>query len=176
MTEEAKHVADAPGAGAEDNSDDAVSGSTDAETQATSAEQAQFEFETSEREISFQLSETVYPDDAVYGACYLFIDRCYVFLTRPAPATIGVRLRTRGAADEEQLVSLAGEFANELLNQVLRHRIGKSTQRIREYYMARAFHAGTRSTLDDLLAELDDEELAEDDLEIAVPWDKADAG
>ena len=140
-----------------------------------SSTQAQFEFETGPREIRFEIDETVYPADAVYGASYLFIDRCYVFLTRPGDQRLGVRLRTRGDASEEQLVELAGEFANELLNQVLRHRIGVSTARIREYYMARAFHSSGQSTLDSRLAELDDEELAEDNLEVAVPWEKADA-
>lgn len=41
--------------------------------------------------------------------------------------------------------------------------------------MARAFHSAGQSTLDSLLAELDDEELAEDKLEVEVPWEKADA-
>lgn len=136
---------------------------------------AQFEFDTGPRQVSFEIDETIYPPDAVFGSAYLFIDRCYVFLTRPGDKRIGVRLRTRGEASEEQLVELAGEFANELLNQVLRHRIGVSTARIREYYMARAFHSSGQSTLDSLLAELDDEELAEDNLEVEVPWEKADA-
>ena len=139
-------------------------------------EKAQFEFETAPRQVSFVLDESVYASDAIYGTAYLFIDRCYVFLTREGDQKLGVRLRTRGEADEEQLVSLAGEFANELLNQALRHRIAASTARIREYYMARAFHASAgENTLDALLAELDDEELAEDDLEVEVPWEKADA-
>lgn len=137
--------------------------------------QAQFEFDTGPRQVSFEIDETVYPPDAVFGAAYLFIDRCFVFLTRPGDQRLGVRLRTRGEASEEQLVELGGEFANELLNQVLRHRIGVSTARIREYYMARAFHSAGQSTLDSLLAELDDEELAEDNLEVSVPWEKADA-
>lgn len=147
---------------------------TDRVTDSTGT-QAQFEFDTGPRQVSFEIDETVYPPDAVFGAAYLFIDRCYVFLTRPGDQRLGVRLRTRGEATEEQLVDLAGEFANELLNQVLRHRIGVSTARIREYYMARAFHSAGQSTLDSLLAELDDEELAEDNLEVAVPWEKADA-
>lgn len=147
---------------------------TDRVTESTGT-QAQFEFDTAPRQVSFEIDETVYPPDAVFGAAYLFIDRCYVFLTRPGDQRLGVRLRTRGEATEDQLVDLAGEFANELLNQVLRHRIGVSTARIREYYMARAFHSAGQSTLDSLLAELDDEELAEDKLEVEVPWEKADA-
>lgn len=139
------------------------------------SEEIDFQFQLSEREISFELDEQVYALDAVYGTAYLFIDRCYVFLSRPADQRVSVRLRTKGTASEAELEALAGEFANELLNQVLRTRLGDSTARIREYYMARAFFSTeTDSTINQLLAELDAEELEEDALEIAVPWKKAD--
>jgi His-Xaa-Ser system protein HxsD len=125
-----------------------------------------------EREVTFDLDEEVYSLDATYGAAYLFVDRCYVFLSRPAEQTVRVRLRTQEAAEEEALEALAGSFANELLNQVLRIRIGRSTARVREQVMARAFApSGTDSTIAQLLAELDAEELDEEPLEIAVPWE-----
>ena len=65
------------------------------------------------------------------------------------------------------------DFANELLNQVVRQRVGEATAQIREYYMAKAFFADSNQTsIDALLAELDAEELEEDPLEIAVPWEE----
>ncbi len=136
---------------------------------------AELSFDLGERHVSFVLDEALYPRDAVYGAAYVFIDRCYVWLTRPGDDRIGVRLRTKATADEETLEGLAGEFANELLNQVLRQRIGDSTRTIREYYMARAFYTDeATSTIDQLLAELDAEEIDEDPLEIPVPWEADD--
>lgn len=130
------------------------------------------EFEMGPREVSFDLSEELYPLDAVYGASYVYVDRCYVWLTRPAARTVRVRLRTREDTSAEALHALAGEFGNELLNQVLRDRISRSTSSIREYYMARAFYGSeARSTIDALLAELDEEEMAQAPLEIAVPWE-----
>jgi His-Xaa-Ser system protein HxsD len=138
-----------------------------------SEERADFEYELSERQIRFVIDERVYPRDAIYGAAYIFIDRCYVLLDRPSDQMVSVRLRSKEAASEAQLEALAGELANELLNQVLRMRVGESTARIREYYMARAFFATDgKSTIDQLLAELDAEEMAEAPLEIAVPWEK----
>ena len=125
------------------------------------------------RRVSFTLDETIYPLDAIYGAAYLFVDRCFVFLGRPADKQVEVCLKHREDADEAALEALAGEFANELLNQVLRLRVSESTAKIREYYMARAFFSTpVQASIDDLLAELDAEELAEDDLEIAVPWEE----
>jgi His-Xaa-Ser system protein HxsD len=135
-------------------------------------ETVDFSFEIGEREIAFDLDEELYPVDAIYGACYLFIDRCYVFLTRPGDLEVRVRLRTQVATDAEELEELAGRFANELLNQVLRTRIGRATASIRELYMARAFApSGSDQTIAKLLAELDAEDLDEDPLEIAVPWE-----
>lgn len=137
-------------------------------------ETVDFDFKLGEREIRFDIDESLYALDAIYGASYVFIDRCYVYLLRPSDKKVTVRLRTRDAADASQLEALAGEFANELLNQALRIRISESTVSIRDYYMARAFHASeSRSTIDQLLAELDAEELAEDSLKVAVPWEKA---
>jgi len=144
-------------------------------TENTTGEQVDFEFVLADREVSFDIDETLYPLDAIYGASYLFVDRCYVFLARPADRRVTVRLRTRDASDREALEALAGEFANELLNQVLRRRISDSTQTIREYYMARAFFGSeSRATIDALLAELDAEEMKEESLEIAVPWEQKD--
>ena len=70
---------------------------------------------------------------------------------------------------------LLGEFSNELLNQVIRFRLAESTSKIREYYMARAFLSHpAQNSIDALLAELDAEELEEDELEISVPWEQSD--
>jgi His-Xaa-Ser system protein HxsD len=122
------------------------------------------------RRVSFTLDENIYPRDAIYGAAYLFIGKCYLFFTRPADDRIEVRIKPKEDADLEKL---AGEFANELLNQVVRQRIGESTAQIREYYMAKAFFADSNQTsIDALLAELDAEELEEDPLEISVPWEE----
>ena len=139
----------------------------------TQAEDVELRCRLSEREIDFELNEDLYPLDAIYGASYIFIDRCYVFLTRPADQMVNVRLRRKEPTEAEELRALAGEFANELLNQVLRTRIAASTSGIREQYMARAFFSDDRrDTISELLAELDAEELAEDSLEVSVPWEK----
>ncbi len=129
--------------------------------------------ELAERRVRFQVDESVYDLDVIMGSAYLFLDRCYVFLDRVGDRRVQVVLRTRGAASEEELGALAGQFANELLNQALRKQIGEANGRLREYIMARAlFSADGPSTIDRLLAELDAEEMASDDLDIPVPWEK----
>ena len=123
--------------------------------------------------VSFDVDETVYPLEAIYGGSYLFVDRCFVFLSRPSPRVVNVRLTSRGPATPTELDALAGEFVNELLSQVARLRLSQATARIREYYTAAALRAAASApSVDDLLAELDSEELGDDPLEIMVPWEE----
>lgn len=134
------------------------------------SETADFRFELGDDAIGLRVDESLYPLDAIYGAAYLFVDRCYVWLDRPADRQVLVRLKAKSDRPADPK-ALAGDFANELLNQVLRLRIGEQTRTLREYTMARAFFGDdARASIDALLAELDAEELADDPLHIEVPW------
>jgi hypothetical protein len=50
-----------------------------------------------ERRVSFVVSEDLYALDVIQGAAYLFLDRCYVFLDRPADRQVAVVLKAKGA-------------------------------------------------------------------------------
>lgn len=129
--------------------------------------------EIDERRVRFTVDESIYDLDVIMGAAYLFLDRCYVFLDRVGDRKVQVVLRTRQATTEEELQALIGQFSSELLNQALRKQVGESNGRLREFIMAKAlFAADGPSTIDRLLAELDAEEMASDDLDIPVPWEK----
>jgi His-Xaa-Ser system protein HxsD len=135
--------------------------------------QSRLGFSLGADQISFEVDESIYPLEAIYGACYLFLERCFVYLSRSKPAVVDVRLTAREAATPAELDTLAGEFANELLSQVTRLRLSQGTTRIREYYTAAALRAAASApSIDDLLAELESEELGEDPLEIMVPWEE----
>ena len=135
--------------------------------------QSRLGFALGQDQITFEVDESVYPLEAVYGAAYLFLDRCFVYLTRPKEGFVDVRLTARESATVAALDSLAGEFGNELVSQVTRLRLAQSTARIREYYTAAALRAAASApSVDDLLAELESEELLEDPLEIMVPWEE----
>jgi His-Xaa-Ser system protein HxsD len=144
---------------------------------AASEQQSRLGFSLRPDQISFEVDETVYPLEAIYGACYLFLEKCFVYLARPKPAAVEVRLTAREHASPAELDTLAGEFANELLSQVTRLRLAQATSRIREYYTAAALRAAASApSVDDLLAELESEELLEDPLEIMVPWEEKHGG
>jgi len=146
------------------------------QAEAPEATPVELHFNIEDNQVSFNIHEELFVLDAIYGAAYLFVDRCWLFLTRPADKVVGVHLKPKESTDEAGLEALAGEFANELLNQAIRVRIGESTATLREYTMARAFFtAPVQSSIDALLAELDAEELEEDELEISVPWEETGA-
>jgi His-Xaa-Ser system protein HxsD len=72
---------------------------------------------------------TLYPLDALYGAAYVFIDRCFVFLERAQAGTIVVTLSPKkGTPSEDTLRALAGEFGNELLSCAWRQQITEANR------------------------------------------------
>lgn len=134
-------------------------------------------FEIGADSIRVPVDEDLYPRDALYGAAYTFLDRCWIHLRRGETRHIDVVLRGKSGLDRAGLVALAGEFANELLHQSVRKQVGDATAPIRQYYMARAFFGDDRrASIDALLAQLDQEELAEDALRIQVPWEDKGGG
>jgi His-Xaa-Ser system protein HxsD len=120
-----------------------------------------------------EFDEGLYPKDAVYGASYIFIDRCYVKLDRPTPGRISVRLKPKqgaGSSAEE----LAGEFENEILGQAWRRMIIDENRQLIEQVTTQAL-AGAAGPpgLDELLAmSIDDETAFEDPLGIAMSWEE----
>ena len=56
-----------------------------------------FEVLTDGRSVRLQIDERLYPLDAVRGAAYLFLDRCFVRLDRPADQRIDITLKTKAA-------------------------------------------------------------------------------
>jgi len=141
--------------------------------QAAGEQESRLGFSLGPDHVAFDVEESLYPLEAVYGAAYLFVEKCFIFLSRPQDATVRVRLTAREPATAAALDALAGEFVNELLSQVTRLRLSQATARIREYYTAAALRAtASAPSVDELLAELESEDLLEDPLEIMVPWEE----
>jgi len=123
--------------------------------------------------VDLRVDAGLYPLSAVYGAAYIFIDRCYVLLGRPDPAHLRVTLAwKRGAPPDGALRDLAGEFMNELLSCAWRAKINEESRSIIESVTAQAF-AGALGppSLDDLEKFDFSEEAFEDPLGIAMSWE-----
>ena len=123
--------------------------------------------------ITFRFDEALYPKDAIYGAAYVLIDRCYVHLDRVGDAKIEVTLRPKpGVAISPE--GAQGEFENEALAQAWRRLIHDENRALIESISTRAA-AGAAGPpgLDDLLAlETSEATAFEDPLGIAMSWEE----
>ena len=132
-----------------------------------------------EAAVQFHVDPAIYPLQAIYGAAYIFIDRCYVFLDRPQPADAGaavvrVTLTAKGAqADAGALRALVGEFANELLSCAWRHQITQDNRVLLETVTMQAI-AGAMGppSLDDLASFDFSDQGFDDPLGIAMSWEE----
>ncbi len=124
--------------------------------------------------VSITLDSTLYPLQAIYGASYVFIDRCYVFLERAAEDRIRVVLAARESVEDEQaLRALVGEFANELLSCAWRHQITEDNRvTIETVTMQAIAGAMGEPSLDDLANFDFTDEALDDPLGIAQSWEE----
>jgi His-Xaa-Ser system protein HxsD len=121
-----------------------------------------------------ELDEALYPLEAVYGAAYIFIDRCFVLLDRPSAGKLRATLAPKKAgASEADLRTLAGEFANELLSCAWRHQITQQNRVLIEQVTVQAIGGAMGPPSLDDLAKFDfSSQPLEDPLGIAMSWEE----
>lgn len=120
------------------------------------------------------IDEAVYPIASVYGAAYVFIDRCYVLLDKPSDGRVRVTLASKevGASDDA-LRDLLGEFANELLSTAWRQQIARDNRAVIEATTMQAITSAMGPPSLDELADFDfTEEPFEDPLGISMSWEE----
>lgn len=125
-----------------------------------------------EGSVELEFDEGLYPKDAVYGAAYVFIDRCYVHLDRAGDRRIKVTLRAKKNTALSE--AFAGEFENELLGQAWRRMIIEENRPLIESLTARALTgAAGPPGLDELLAmDIGESTAFDDPLGIAMSWEE----
>ena len=127
-------------------------------------------------ELVISLNPKIYPLEAVYGACYILIDRAYLFLDGDVNREIKVFIKGKKELSLKELEKLTGEFKNELLNYTLRLSIAKNTKKIRETIVERALfsvlpHEEGLKVIDQS-EQIDGKTIEDDPLGIAVPWEE----
>ncbi len=128
------------------------------------------EINEKEGEIKFTINTRIYSLAAIYQAAYFFLDKVYVFLDGDPKKEIKVMMKVKSG--EEGLVKIAGEFYNELLNQLLREKVSSSNAKIREYIVSQALYNAVPNEVDELLKEVEEEDWQEDPLGISKPWEE----
>jgi len=124
--------------------------------------------------VTVTVDAALYPLEALYGAAYIFIDRCYVLLDRPAEGKWSVTLASKKGDDSaEALRAMVGEFANELLSQAWRVKIVEENRAVIEAVTTQALAGAMGApTLDDLASFDFTEEGFDDPLGIAMSWEE----
>jgi hypothetical protein len=143
------------------------------------------------KEIESSINTKIYPLAAIYQAAYFFLDKVYVFLDGEPKKEIKVLMKLKSASDDgsprlgsgqaltkttlAELEKIAGEFYNELLNQLLREKVNATNAKIREYIVAQALYSAVPNEVDELLKEVEEEDWQEDPLGIAKTWESSQA-
>lgn len=84
------------------------------------------------------VNSNIYSREALFRVCYLFTDRCYLFLVQEENSSV-VQVRFTRKGHDTDLNEIAGEFSNELINQKVRMEVAAETKAIRELIVAQAF-------------------------------------
>lgn len=119
--------------------------------------------------VLFKVNPKLYSLKTIYGACYVFINKVYIFLDGNPKKEIKVSMKGKEKLTGKKLEVLAGEFQNELLNYALREKINRSNKKIRELIFGKALFLGSVESLSPSDGSIDSFE--EDPLGIAVPWE-----
>ncbi|HEY3820998.1 MAG TPA: His-Xaa-Ser system protein HxsD [Polyangiaceae bacterium] len=122
--------------------------------------------------VTLKVDPAIYSLDALYGAAYIFIDRCFVLLDK-ADGNYRVTLAwKKGEGTEDALRALVGEFVNELLSCAWRAKISEDSRVLIESVTAQALGGALGApTLDDLEKFDFSDETFEDPLGIAMSWE-----
>lgn len=124
---------------------------------------------------TIDVDASLYPLEAVYGAAYVFIDRCYVMLDRPEPTRLRIVLSPKKPEADlaAQLRPMVGELANELVSAAWRHQITQENRaQIEAVTMQAIAGAMGPPSLDDLDSFDFTDEAFEDPLGIAMSWEE----
>lgn len=124
--------------------------------------------------VTFTVDESIYPLDAIYGATFTFLDRCFVFLGRGEPGQVSITLSAKKLpAEDEQLRGWVGELASELLACAWRGRILEQNRATIEAVTMQAVGGAMGPPSLDELEDFDfSEEPFDDPLGIAMSWEE----
>jgi His-Xaa-Ser system protein HxsD len=122
-----------------------------------------------EYSVRFAFNSAVYPKEALVSACYMFLDKYYIFLESRAGGKVEVMMKDKGGKklSREKIAKIKDDFLNELLYNTARLDAAKRNKRLREFIVGRALFSAVEN--------LEPEETAgtgNDPLGIAIPWEE----
>jgi His-Xaa-Ser system protein HxsD len=131
--------------------------------------------DVAERSVAMRVDAKAYPVDAIYGAAYIFLDRCWVLLDRPDAGHVRVTLAWKGDPAAGALQGAVHEFAEELVSCAWRAGLAKDTRALIEGATAKAHsgaEVGAGPSLDDLASFDFGGDAVKDPLSLAQSWEE----
>lgn len=89
------------------------------------------------KESVVEVKTGLYSLEAIYKACYHFLEKFYIRLEGDPQGTVVIHARPKSEG-EASAKNIVGEIENELLHQALRLKVSSANQKIREYVITQA--------------------------------------
>ena len=86
-----------------------------------------------------ELSKEMYEKLAVFAAAYKFTDKCIILVEPVGQRSVGVYFKSKSESNDSELMKIAEQFCNEVLDQQLRLDIEKQYGNIRDLIVEHAF-------------------------------------
>ncbi len=99
-----------------------------------------FKYILSEDKLYFCINTLIYPVKAIMKAAYIYTSNFYIGFDYENETYISVTFKSKKKVSQDELEKWAGEFFNELLNQVLRIDIQNRTNDLRQLILGRALY------------------------------------
>lgn len=124
-------------------------------------------------QINVIVNSELYPLEAIYGACYVFLDKAYLRLSGDPKKEINVSIKPKEKEGKKKLEEISGDFLNELLNYSLRCKISSNNRKIREYIIGKALYSSLpQGSIIEKKEEGKKEDWEKDELGITTPWEE----
>lgn len=115
-------------------------------------------------DIVISVDPAEYGLEAVYMACYTFLNRYSVSIGKDTGKGIPVFLKAQNALSDEEALKIREDFQNELVENAIRLKIAASNQKIREYIIARALLQDSSPEIQDV-PQVEEKPAMDDELE-----------
>lgn len=121
------------------------------------------------KQILVKINTGIYPLEAVFSACYAFINDFYIFLNSRKKGEIETIFKSKKKLPGQRLANLKDEFVNELLYNSIRITVAKRHKKLREMIVGRALFSAVEKSEE---KNIEDADYINDPLGIAMPWEE----
>ena len=95
--------------------------------------------ETNDNKLLLILNKNLYEKEAIFSAAYKFTDKSTILIEPIDENSVGIYFKSKQDGDENELMIVAEEFCNEVLDQQLRLDIERKHGNIRDLIVEQAF-------------------------------------